>query len=251
MKDRRVRLILFSMIFSALAFFILSCDLGRDQSVFGRYMAPPPVLSGEDIIQGPILYDYDFEEVDYDAWYIEDDQDNEEGGRYGTSMGFKSNPTGVAGKALRLSYTLGSGISYRYVNIGVGNNHDPYTNDVLNLDASAYDGIAFSIRGSSNEVRFNISTENDMLCEKIELRNALYSNRCYNWDLWGFTIEATPIEWTEYILPFDYLYQWGWGVKTVLDTSVITKLIFEATSRKLDETGWFAVDQVYLFNLKE
>jgi hypothetical protein len=148
-------------------------------------------------------------------WQLETDE-----GNGGNSTGTISYAAGRNGRALRLDYTLGEAFQYRYCISRLN-----YEGRGV-MDFSAATGVKFWIRGNGKKFRFNACMDGDL---------------GYNWH--GLTIDSTPGEWQEIVIPWSSLKQGeGWGVSTGFDPKRIIKFEFRSDSAASGESGWFAVD---------
>ena len=225
----------------------------HDRSMLGRYMAPPNPLTLDDIIPGPMIADFE-SQTNYDRWNIVTDTNDWSDGYRGTSdaSSFWINTGGAVGIGmLKFTYMLGSGYRYRYVNVGVGDNRHVGSNGRdLFLDASGYDGIHFWLKGATNKLRLNLATRNFYSGHYPARYSDTTNWRYYNWDFWGCNIEPVPADWTEYFVLFSDLYQKGFGSSESFDASHITKVLFETLSMVPGESGYFYLDDIYLFKLR-
>ncbi|MEA3347381.1 MAG: glycoside hydrolase family 9 protein [Candidatus Auribacterota bacterium] len=91
-------------------------------------------------------------------------------------------------------------------------------------------GIKFSLRGSGGK-----------------LRVIFISSNIEDWNYWGYIINETPGEWTEYILKWSDLKP-GWGSTKPINESLtkISELQFHTENGTEGEKGWFEIDNVAL-----
>ena len=236
---------------AVLAVLMLSGCTDHIRDPIGRYLAPPVPLTADDVIILMPLSDFETT-TNYSRWFCEDDHDHWTGGNPGNSTWFLNQITGIEELyALRMTYTLGSGYEHRFVNVGIGDNKYIGSNGKdLMLDVSAYDGIHFWLKGSTNELRLKISTLGSYYgpypCTETSVTNDEY----YNWDIYQYHFEQMPEEWTEYFILFDYLHQQGWGIPTTFKKKHVTRIFFETASLAAGETGYVAIDDVSFFVLK-
>ena len=159
-------------------------------------------------------------------WNVQNDSAN--GGNSTISFAKKTNIySGITNRYIWVQYTLGPNYQYRYVFL---------QNNFNETNLINYNGLKFLLRGSGNKLRIMIRSD---------------SVAGSNYDDFGYVINQTPNNWTEFIIKFSDFNQEGWG--TPMDKNEVlrhlNKIQFKASSMISGESGWFEVDNVSFVTL--
>lgn len=95
---------------------------------------------------------------------------------------------------------------------------------------SGFSGIRFKMKGSGGKIRV-----------------VFVSSNVSTWNYWGYIIDSTPSEWTEYTVKWTDL-QPGWASTEPLKESLarVTELQFHTEGGKEGDKGWLEVDDIGL-----
>ncbi|MDD2237400.1 MAG: glycan-binding surface protein, partial [Kiritimatiellae bacterium] len=137
---------------------------------------------------------------------------------------------------------LGQGVSTNpdVIFAGAGNKITPYTNEIPEIgctdlsSASDYEGVSFWLKGNGTRVTV-----------------VLQSLAVTNYDDYAYTIEHTPTnEWRQYLLPFGWFEQEGWGHEAVARDKALEQvaaLQFKFSSHLDGQTNELFIDNIALF----
>ena len=158
--------------------------------------------------------------------YNYDDSTNN-GGNSTSYLGYIAGPSSAG--AARISYTFGGSYPYPFAGLGL-NVSDNGTLSSPPMDLSQYTGVQFWLEGDGHSLNIEINS------------SAYVSPNYFTCPISG----GTPGSWTKQTISFASFTQPSWG-GTVNITQALKNFLaiqFKASSQKIGESGWFAVDDV-------